>query len=350
VVRQARLGDIERILLTRLRYLGDVILTTPTIETFRQAYPAGYVAYLTEADGAAVLEGNPHLDEIIIWQEGLGGQRRCIEQLRRRRFDIVVDLFSNPRSALLTYLAGARWRMGYRRGPRGLLYNLAIETAGEVPAIETHLRAARTLGIEPGRLRTRIYLSDSDRLWGSGFVDAGIEDGSPIIGFFPGGKWPAKRWRLERFVQLASLLVREVRARVFAFFGPHESEDAEPYASMAGGDQSVCRGQTVRELAGIIASCDLLVSNDGGPMHIGPAVGTPTLGILGPTEPQIWFPYRREDGHRLLIHEVDCRPCHRHDCGEPECLDSITVDEVFETCIEMLEARNRSDQQRVPSR
>lgn len=333
--------EASRILLTRLRYLGDVILTTPTIETFRQNYPKSYLAYLTGADGAAVLAGNPHLDEILIWERGLGEQRRCIERLRRRHFEIVIDLFSNPRTALLAYLSGAPWRMGYRRGLRGVLYNLPIETGGEVPAVETHLRAARTLGLDPATRKTRIYLSESDRLWGGRFV--GEEEASPAVGIFPGGKWPAKRWGLDRFARLGNRLVRELGARVFAFFGPYEAEDAEPYAALTGGRQNVCRGQSVRELIGIIARCDLLVANDGGPMHIGPAVGTPTLGIVGPTDAAIWFPYEAEDGHRALTHEVDCRPCDRHECDERECLDSITVDEVFHESVEMLAGCGVSD-------
>jgi ADP-heptose:LPS heptosyltransferase len=330
---------VRRVLLTRLRYLGDVVLTTPAIAAFRAGYPEARITYLTEPDGAAALEHNPNLDEIIVWEDGLLGQLRCIRRLRGGHFDVAVDLFSNPRSALLTFLTGARWRLGYRRGPRGLIYSMPIETAGEVPAVETHLRAARTLGLEAAGLRTEIHLDADDWLWGKRFVAAEEAGEAPIVGLFPGGKWPAKRWSLERFARLGDRLVEELGAQVYVFFGPYEEEDVHPYTSMVDGRQFVCRGQTVRELIRIIACCDLLVSNDGGPMHIGPAVGTATLAIFGPTEPEIWFPYGEQDGHRVLTHNVDCSPCHRHYCEEPTCLEAISLEEVFAACREILAGR-----------
>lgn len=89
-------------------------------------------------------------------------------------------------------------------------------------------------------------------------------------------------------------------------------------------------GLTLRQSWSVLAALDALVTVDGSPIHAGPAVGTPTVGILGPTEPEIWFPYRAHDGHQLLVKEIWCRPCHRHECFRMDCLDWISVGDALQ--------------------
>jgi hypothetical protein len=85
----------------------------------------------------------------------------------------------------------------------------------------------------------------------------------------------------------------------------------------------------LRDYFAVVASLDALVTNDGSPLHAGPALGVPTVGILGPTVPEIWFPYDPGDRHQLLCKEIWCRPCHRHECGRMDCLDWIGVGEAL---------------------
>jgi ADP-heptose:LPS heptosyltransferase len=86
----------------------------------------------------------------------------------------------------------------------------------------------------------------------------------------------------------------------------------------------------LRSYWGVVAALDVLVTNDGSPLHAGPALGVPTVGILGPTEPEIWFPYDPAQGHQLLCREIWCRPCHRHECWRLDCLDWIGVRDAVE--------------------
>ena len=110
--------------------------------------------------------------------------------------------------------------------------------------------------------------------------------------------------------------------------GPGE-EDAARRVAMAApaGVAPVVAGLPLREYWGVVAALDALVTNDGSPLHSGPALGVPTVGILGPTVPEIWFPYDARDGHQLLCKEIWCRPCHRHECARLDCLDWISVAE-----------------------
>lgn len=120
--------------------------------------------------------------------------------------------------------------------------------------------------------------------------------------------------------------VPRLGARVVVLAGPGE----EDLARRVAGDGPVLAGLALRESWSVLAALDALVTVDGSPLHAGPAVGTPTVGILGPTEPEIWFPYDARDGHQLLAREIWCRPCHRHECARMDCLDWISVGDALQ--------------------
>jgi ADP-heptose:LPS heptosyltransferase len=148
----------QRILITRMKFIGDVVLTTPIIRSVRNAYPDAYIAYLGEKNAVSLLEHNPNLDEIVPFdfsRPTIFEQPRVVFQLKRRKFDIAIDLFNNPRSALFTYLSGARVRVGAERKGRGKLYTVQVKDDGTAKtAIEFHNQFIRAIGIEPTSSRT----------------------------------------------------------------------------------------------------------------------------------------------------------------------------------------------------
>jgi heptosyltransferase-2 len=174
-------------------------------------------------------------------------------------------------------------------------------------------------------------LSDPERAAGRARLDAVLPPGTPRVGLHPGNRWPAKRWPESRFSALARAIPR-VNARVVVLGGPGEETLARRVAAgvRGGEDAPVLAGFPLRESWSVIAALDALVTVDGSPLHAGPAVGTPTVGILGPTEPEIWFPYGSAEGHQLLSREIWCRPCHRHECARMDCLDWIGVGDALE--------------------
>ncbi len=312
----------RRILLSRMRFIGDVVLTTPIIRSLRTAYPGAYLAYLGEREAVSLLEHNPHLNEIIPYDfrsPALLEQIRVARILRRKRFDLMIDLFGNPRSALLTFLSGARVRVGPDRRGRGALYTVRVRDDG-VPrsAIEFHARSLRALGIPATHSKTEIYLTAQEREAGRRRVqelrkNPGREV-QPVVGIHPGATWPAKRWLPDRFAGLADRLARE-GATVILTAGAREETTIGEVRAASELDHPVLASLPLRQLAAVIAACDVYVANDGGPMHIAAAVGTPTIGLFGPGEEDIWFPYSAEDGHRVLRKDVPCHPCHLDFCN-----------------------------------
>ena len=335
---------IERILLSRMKYIGDIVLTTPVIRATREAFPQAYIAYLGEKSAVSLLEHNPCLDEIIPYDFSRWDvieQPRMMLNLRRRKFDAVVDFFSNPRTALLTYATGAPTRIGKKVKGRGGLYTIQIEDDGKQrTAIEFHYRYVEPLGVKPTHFRPEIFLTDDERREAKIFLkwqDVSAE--KPVIGLHPGATWPAKMWDWERFADLADMLIAKLGCEVVVTQGPGDREVVEKISKRCVGSIKILPVLPLRQLAAVLSHLSAYVANDNGTMHIAVAVGAKTIGIFGPGEEEIWFPYvSREiypsNDHRALRKDVSCHPCHLDFCnrsgdGYMECMKLLTVGEVL---------------------
>lgn len=325
-----------RVLVTRLRRIGDAILSLPVLDALREAFPACSIDFLAEEGPAQAAVGHPAVDRVLVLDRTLHSilpaSPRMLWRLRARGYDWVIDLYGNPRSAALAAWTGARVRVGPARRGRRHLYTHALPPAAlPLSAVLHHLRALEALGIQPRPRAPRIALSQGEREQGRARLDHVLPPGSPRVGIHPGNRWPAKRWPEERFSALARAVPR-LGARPVVLAGPGEEALARRIAEGTRGREGapVLAGLPLREYWSVIAALDALVTVDGSPLHAGPAVGTPTVGILGPTEPEIWFPYLAEDGHQLLSKEIWCRPCHRHECARMDCLDWISVGDALQ--------------------
>jgi lipopolysaccharide heptosyltransferase II len=336
--------DIRRILLTRMKFIGDVVLTTPIIRSVRNAFPGAYIAYMGEKNAVSLLEHNPSLDEIIPFdfsRPTMIEQPRVAWLLRRRKFDLAIDMFGNPRSALLTYLSGARIRIGPQRKGRGRLYTHPVADDGTAKtAVAFHNQFLRAAGIEPTAFRPEIFLTDEEKreariyLQWLDYEHAPLDLSRPIIGIHPGATWPAKRWLPERFGELADLLAAKLHAQILVTAGPNDDDAVAAMLKHSFVSVKVLRNLPLRQLAAVLSHCAAYVANDNGTMHIAAAVGTPTIGLFGPGEENIWFPYSAEEGHIALRRDVPCHPCHLDFCnrsgeGYMECMKLLTTEDVL---------------------
>ncbi len=336
--------EFERILLTRLKYIGDIVLTTPLIHTLRDRFPNAYIAYLGDKNGVSLLEQNPYLDEIFsidFSRNAALQQLQLFYRLNRKHFDLVIDLFCNPRSALLSYTTQAPVRVGGDLPGRGKLYTVRIKDDG-VPksAVEFHYQSLKAAGIEPKYFAPEIFLTGDERKESRRYLEwQGIDFSKPIVALHPGGTWPAKLWPAERFADLADLLTAKMHAQIVLTKGPRDAEAAGKIESAVVGGVLSLPVLPLRQLAAILSLCTAYVANDSGPMHIAAAAGTPTIGLFGPGEENIWFPYTAafpggSSKNIALRKDVPCHPCHLNVCNRAgneymECMKLLSVSEVF---------------------
>ncbi len=339
-------GAVLRILVSRLRFIGDIVISTPVLEALRQRFSDAVIDYLGDRQGVSLLLRNPFVNDIIPYDflaPGIKEQIRVARLLRKRKYDVAIDLFGNPRSAILMLLSGAKMRIGGNFGWRGRTYTHPITIRERLTAVDFHLRYLKPLGIESRQMRPRIFLTGEDIDASAKYLESiGVDNSKPKVGFHVGATWPAKVWPPENFARLASLVCNRLGAQVLVTYGPKDRQILDRITLSSEIKSFVIEPREIRELASIISLCDAYVSNDAAPMHISAAVGTPTVGIFGPGEPGIWFPYQVEFGHVALHKNVEC--CHKDFCdlkGKDylRCMNEIKPDEVFETLVRILDAK-----------
>jgi len=350
------MARMQNILVIKLRYLGDVLLATPVFRALRDRFPGARLTAAVNRGTEDMLKGNPDIDEILIVERaGLAGQFRFIRELRRRKFDCVVDLTDGDRSALLAFCSGAPVRIGLNEEHRwrGLLATTVVKPGvGAVHRIEHDLDTLRPLGIEPKAGRPALHISRDEEAEAARQLDdiAGesLSSGAkPLVMFQPGARYWFKAWPAERFAVLADRLVDKHGCRVLIGGDPRERELAETIRAQAQSKPVVLAGRTtVRQYAAMLKRCALFVGNDNGPMHMAAALGVPVVALFGPSNPDEWGP--RGGRVEVLYKGLDCRACFHPTCtrGEQSCMKQITVEEVLDR-IERVLPRATGAQEKV---
>jgi predicted lipopolysaccharide heptosyltransferase III len=294
----------ERILVIKLRYVGDVLLATPVLSRLRESFPKAHIAMLVNPGTDDVVRDHPALDEVLVMERGsLARQWRFVRDLRRRRFDLVIDLTDADRSALLGWLSRAPVRLGYNSEGRwrGVLYTQVVEADRfGIHTVRYHLTATEALGLT-GRPPAPILAvapearREADRL----LREAGVDGARPFVCLHPGARWWFKAWPAERYAALADLIQTETTAQAL-FLGGDQERSLE--SRIADGMKTPFRsliGKTgLRALAAVLERATLMVSNDNGPMHMAAALRVPVIGLFGPSDPAVWGPWG--DGHRTF--------------------------------------------------
>ena len=289
---------LPRILVIAFRAIGDVVLTTPLLSLLKQQYPTGYLVVLVDEPCGAILENNPSLDRVItinrleengdsIWKRG-GSLINLVATLREERFDLVIDVFSGPRSAILTYFSGAAKRYGedFRNRGRGFLYNHPIKINRDGRhLIEQKLDLVHALlgenTLQAGPLE--IILTEKEKQEGQRMLAKKTNEPIRRIGLIPsaGSNW--RVWLSERFAELADALIHAYGAEMVLLGSVGDMTVCGSIGERMGTKSLDLSGQTtLRELIGVLAELDLVISNVTGPMHVASALSKPKIiGLYG---------------------------------------------------------------------
>ena len=270
-----------------------------------------------------MLEGNPDVSELLLFDPASEGSLDLIRRVRRHRYDLVIDLFGNPRSAVLALLSGAGLRVGYRFNWRALCYNRIVEPrGGEVHNVEFNLDALRRLGIPPGSGKPCFPLeAGAEQFADEFFRSAGLSPGR-VVAFNPGGGWASKKWRPESFAALGRSIVAEDGATILVLWGPGEVAEASGIRDAIGPAALLAPPTSLKQLASLIRRSSVLVTNDSGPMHISASLGVPVVAIFGPTVPRLQGPVNTESVIATRT-GLDCLGCGYTVCpiGNPCMID-----------------------------
>jgi lipopolysaccharide heptosyltransferase II len=331
-------ASVRRALVIRPRFAGDLCIALPVLEHLARHAPGARVDFLAEEPYARLLVGDPRLAEVIAVprKPPAAESARLFARLARGGYDLVLDLFCNPRTAVWTAATGARLRVGYRgKGWRSAVYNRHPVHEGK-SAVRWHLASIAALGwpVDADAVPQLPMRADEIAAMRARF---GLDSDSRLVAIHPGARWPTRQWEPSRYAEVARRAAAE--ARVLVVGGPGEEDLARGIAEASGAGVTAVTGLDLRELAALLACCDAFVGPDSGPVHIAVAVGTPTVGIFGRNEPERFFPYPASHGHRAVYSAVWCSPCHLDVCSHTSCLRAISPDFVWNALSEILERR-----------
>jgi predicted lipopolysaccharide heptosyltransferase III len=331
----------RNILAIKLRYLGDVLLATPTLQALKTAYPTARLTVVVNRGTEEILRANPDVDEILPLDRGsITEQIRFVLKLRRRRFDIVLDLTDGDRAAVLTWISGAGIRIGFNAEERwtGRCYTTVVRGGEQAHRIERDLAALVPLGIEVHNRIPRLFLTPEDDARAEQLVgQLAIPTDRPWVVIQPGARYWFKAWPPERFAALADRLNDRFGCQVLVGGSPQEAALTQAVVSQAKSQLLSIAGRSdVRTLAALLKRSLLFVGNDTGAMHIAAAVGTPVVGLFGPSNPIEWGP--RGGRAETIYKGLDCRICFHPTCrrGEENCMKLITVEEVMAAAMRLL--------------
>jgi lipopolysaccharide heptosyltransferase I len=330
-----------KFLLVRLGALGDIVHAIPVAVALRRAYPDAQIDWLVSAKHREILDLVPVLSHVLVVNdrgEGNGGMSllAAIRVIRRARYDVAIDLQGLIKSALIARVSGARRVIGfnarYAREPvASRFYTDVHDPGGEgiyAPSevrhvVQINLGLLQPLGIAADAPAFSLQVPRSPAV-----ADTIAEAGSPFALLNTGAAWPNKRWPAARLAELARHLRERHGMRSVVLWGPGERELAETVVSHSGGAALLAPRTTIADVASLAQAASVMVSGDTGPTHIASAVGTPLVGIYGPTRPERNGPLGPSD--ETVSRAAVCRCHHLRQCRlDRMCLLDIEVAEVI---------------------
>jgi heptosyltransferase-1 len=331
-----------KILIVRLSALGDIVHALPVLAAIRRAMPDAQVDWLVEENYASILSMAAGLRKRVIVRAkktfatadsvsfgGLRGYHAAAKYLWNQDYDVALDLQGLIKSAVWARISFADRVVGFdppnlREPQAAFLYSQTVTPLDASHIIRKNLSMLSALDIKPGPLE--IPLTPH----ASGDTAAAIETAGGSLGYIvlnPGAAWPNKRWPPEKFGALAATLQDRTGLRSLVTWGPAERDLANAVVNASDGAANLAPATSVSDLAVLMREAALVVSGDTGPLHIAAAMGTPLVGLYGPTWPERNGPW---DPNDVVISRANVCVCHhKRQClrGAP-CINEITLDEV----------------------
>ena len=320
-------------------WIGDLVMATPVLSDLRKAYPEARITAMCRSPVCELLKEDPEIDELFCFSKASGLSRReerrnIIEKLRNGGYDLGILLTHSFSSAWWFWLGRVQNRVGYQSNARNFLLTQSLPFPKKMEnqhLVTTYKMLLEPLGISLSNTPPRLYLNPGEIKNARSLLKKyQIPEGATVIGINPGAAYgTAKCWIPERFRAVTEKLLKNTDVYI-VYFGDLATVNLvnELCAELPSRVINLAGRTSLRELSALISVCDLLLTNDSGPMHIADALGVPIVALFGSTSEVITGPYRSG----TVIHKhVQCSPCYQRVCPiDFRCMKQIETDEVYE--------------------
>lgn len=331
----------QKILVMQLRRIGDVIFTLPVIGVLRRAFPDAKIDFLVEPPADELVRLNPYLNETLVYEKK--DAWKWIGEIRKRKYDVLLDFLANGRSLFLTFLSGAKEKVGFK-GPitRRVVYSTTVESSANQFIVQHKIDLLGGISALKNSSFSREWNWDLEipqeaklkaKTWLQQYQG---KNEKKLIGFAPVHRHPVRAWLAERFAETARKLV-ERGFLVLFLSGPGEEESIQNIASKVARNALVYSAKNLLEISAMIHCCQILIANDNGLQKIALALGVPTLTIFGPTNPNSILP---SDSRHLSVRDENlfCIGCELNCCPyQHECMKNVSVEMVLDNLEELIQ-------------
>jgi heptosyltransferase-2 len=345
---------MKNILIIQTAFLGDVILVTPLVKAVKKVFPDCFLSFLLIPQAKEVLAHNPYVDEVIVYdkkgdEKGISSFFALVKKIKDKNFDLSIIPHRSLRSVFLAYFSKIPNRIGFDRSSGSFLLTQKIRYVSNLHEIERDLsllsesiHSGKELNFDLSEKLPKLFPSKEDFYFAEKFLEnEKISEKDKIVGIAPGSVWATKRWLPERFAEVADLLMEKENIKAVLLGGKEDGSLCQKIADLMKKKPSIAAGKTnILQSSALISKCELLLSNDSAPVHLGVAMRRPVIAIFGSTIPEFGFgPYG--ENNVILQKELYCRPCGIHGkrkCPEKhfKCMKEITTEEVLEAILSKL--------------
>lgn len=335
-------SKVQRVLVIRLRSIGDAVLTTPSLFALRRFVPHAQIDVLLEDWVAPVFDGLDVIDRVItIPKESTSARARIARELRAARYDVVYNLHGGTTATFLTRATGAKHRVGFEDYQYARLHNhvapspLQIWQRPTLHSVEQQLALVGWTGVPvTDRPPTRLAVTESalrsasEKLGSAGFD--GFDRGEAFALIHPTAAFDTKQWATENFARVAEKL-RERKLTPVVVVAPNEKHVADALNSQTSAPIARLHNLSLPEITALASRARLFVGNDSGIAHTAAAAGAPCVVIFGSSNRNHWRPWTTK-ANEIVFEELPCQPCPGYFCGEfekPECILRVPFERVI---------------------
>ena len=349
----------SKILVIKLDHIGDLILATPVFKAISEKYPDAKVDALVSKKSKAVIENSPYIETIYSYESRDFDRNHSIDniiladniaticKIRQQHYDLVIGLREDLSNIPIQMMCGGAKNISFSTNSRFAEYlDEAIPNDENRHSAKINFDLLSLLDITlPEEISPQIFVGNEDKEWAKTFLEnvCGMNR-SKLLGFSIGGGWFLNWWPIHNYAKLAELLVKRYKdLSIVLVGGTAETALEEEFRKLTKVPYVSAVGKTsVKQLAALYSYMDLLVTNDGGPMHMATAAGTPVIALFGPSPYNRFGPLGKDNV--IISKNFECSPCPQFVQGEkPKCLDNkcmkaITVEEVYNEVVKKLDA------------
>jgi heptosyltransferase III len=329
---------VKKILVIKFGGIGDVLLATPILPNLKNYFRNADIYFLTHSNCREIFIDNPYIKRYFTFNFGKDESWCLVRDIKEQKYDLIIDLFGNPRTAFVTFWSRAKYRVGFNFRHRKYAYNLVLKNPGNnVHNIEFNLEPLRGMNIPVLTSTPEFYTNKFHKKFADDFFLKNGIDKKETFGILISGGWETKKYKTNDFTELIKKIKEKFDVNILLIWGVQsEKEECDIIKKETGDYVFIAPETNLKYSSELMKRCKVVIGNDSGLLHLAVASEVPVLGIYGPTNPVSQGPY----GEKNLVvrnEKLECLNCNLLECKIGNiCMTELPKENVVEKISELI--------------